>query len=75
MSLVVKMMIVGWIATLAMIGCCALNESGKLLKIRKSVGSWLETFAARAVGTRRKPLIRRHERGLTCTRRIDAADS
>jgi hypothetical protein len=51
MSLVVKMMIVGWIATLAMIGCCALNESGKLLNIRKSVGSWLETFAARAVGT------------------------
>jgi hypothetical protein len=42
MSLVMKLMIGGWATTLAMIGVCALNESGKLFKIRKRIASWLE---------------------------------
>jgi len=48
MSLVVKLMIGGWTGTLAMIGFCALNESGKLLNIRKRLASWLEPSSPRA---------------------------
>ncbi|HTS56049.1 MAG TPA: hypothetical protein VMH03_00790 [Terriglobales bacterium] len=43
MSFVSKLMIGGWITTLAMIGVCALNESGKLLEIGRRMVSWLET--------------------------------
>jgi hypothetical protein len=42
MSLVSKLMIGGWITTLAMIGLCALNESGKLLELGRRMVSWLE---------------------------------
>jgi hypothetical protein len=49
MSLVSKLMIGGWITTLAMIGVCALNESGKLLEIGRRIVLWLETPAS-AVG-------------------------
>lgn len=45
MSLVVMLMIGGWVATLSVIGFCALNESGKLLKMHKRMGLWLETSA------------------------------
>ncbi len=42
MSLFVKLMIGGWTTTFAMFGLFALNESGKLLKIRRRVALWLE---------------------------------
>jgi hypothetical protein len=42
MSLVVKLMIGGWATTLAMIGVCALNESGKLFNIRRRLASWMQ---------------------------------
>jgi hypothetical protein len=51
MSLVVKLIIFGWIATFATIGCCALHESGKLLKIGKRIASWLESSGAAAADT------------------------
>jgi hypothetical protein len=50
MSLFVRLMIVGWLTTFAMIGFCALAESGKLLKIRKRLAAWLEGPAI-VVGT------------------------
>jgi hypothetical protein len=49
MSLVSKLMIGEWITTLAMIGVCALNESGRLLEIGRRIVLWLETPAS-AVG-------------------------
>jgi len=42
MSLVVKLMIGGWATTLAMIGCCALNQSGRLFNLRKRIALMLE---------------------------------
>jgi len=41
MSTVVMLMIFGWSTTLGMIGFCALNESGKLLRIRRQIALWL----------------------------------
>jgi len=46
MSLFVNLMVGGWTLAIAMIGFFALNESGKLLKIRKRMAAWLETSAA-----------------------------
>jgi hypothetical protein len=46
MSVVTEVIIGGWTTALAMFGFFALNESGKLLKIRKNVASWLESAAA-----------------------------
>jgi hypothetical protein len=51
MSLVVKLMIGGWITTFAMIGFFALKESGKLIKIRKRMALWLESSAPPVVST------------------------
>jgi hypothetical protein len=51
MSVVVKLMIFGWCTTFAMIGICALNQSGKLLKIRKRIASWLEPSDVRNLRT------------------------
>jgi hypothetical protein len=75
MSLVVKMMIVGWIATLAMMLLCAkrIRQAAQDPEKRRVVAGNLRCSGCRHI--RRKPLIRRHERVLTCTRRIDAADS
>jgi len=42
MSIIVKLMIGGWATTVAMIGCCALNESGRLFNLRKRIASLLE---------------------------------
>jgi hypothetical protein len=42
MSIIVKLMVEGWATTLAMIGCCVLNESGRLLNLRKRSASLLE---------------------------------
>jgi len=47
MSLFVKLMIASWTIAIAMVGCCALRQSGKLLKIRKRMASWRETSATR----------------------------
>jgi len=47
MSFFMKLMIAGWATTFAMIGVCALHESGKLLSIRRRLASWLERSAAR----------------------------
>jgi len=41
MSLVVKLMIGGWATTLAMIGVCALHQSGKLSKLRRHIARWV----------------------------------
>ena len=41
MSIVVMLMIGGWIATLSMVGVCALHESGQWLKIRRRIALWL----------------------------------
>lgn len=46
MSSVLKLMIGGWVTAFAMFGFCALNKSGKLLKIRERIALWLETLAA-----------------------------
>jgi hypothetical protein len=45
MSLFVKLMIASWTTAIAMIGFCALHQSGNLLKIRKRMALWLETSA------------------------------
>jgi hypothetical protein len=45
MSIVDGVMIGGWTTAVAMIGFCALHESGKLLKIRIRIAFWLETAA------------------------------
>ncbi|MGH9501828.1 MAG: hypothetical protein ACRD20_03165 [Terriglobales bacterium] len=46
MSVVLKLMIGGWVTTFVMIGVCALNQSGKLLRIHQRLGQWLETLVA-----------------------------
>jgi hypothetical protein len=46
MSFAVKLIIGAWLTTLVMIGFCALNESGRLLKIRKLIALWLEASAS-----------------------------
>jgi hypothetical protein len=50
MSLVVKLIISGWLTTFATIGFCALNESGTLRNIGKRMALWLETSAPDAEG-------------------------
>jgi hypothetical protein len=49
MSPVFTLMIFGWIATGLMVGFCALNESGKLLKYHHQIGTWLKWWAPPAV--------------------------
>ncbi len=46
MSLFMTLMIAGWITTFAMVGFCALEESGKLRKIRKRMAMWLDNSTA-----------------------------
>ncbi|MGA8442527.1 MAG: hypothetical protein WB762_13055 [Candidatus Sulfotelmatobacter sp.] len=43
MSPFVKLMIASWSIAIAMIGFCALHQSGNLLKIRKRMALWLDT--------------------------------
>ena len=43
MSLVIMIIVVGWLLTCAMIGCSALNESGKLTEIRARIAAWKKT--------------------------------
>jgi hypothetical protein len=40
MSLMVMIIIVCWVVAFAMIGCCALKESGKLGEVRERVAAW-----------------------------------
>jgi hypothetical protein len=47
MSLFAELMIASWTVAIAMIGCCALHQSGKLLRIRKRMELWLETSVTR----------------------------
>jgi hypothetical protein len=51
MSLFMMIMMAGWITTLAMIGFFALEESGKLIKIRQRVALWLESSASPVIAT------------------------
>ncbi len=51
MSLFAKLMISGWLTTFAMIGYCAACESGKLLRLRKRIGWWLNTLKTPLAGT------------------------
>ncbi len=46
MSVVTEVIIGGWTTAFAMFAFHALNESGKLLRIRQSVAQWLESAAA-----------------------------
>jgi hypothetical protein len=46
MSFIVKLIIGGWLSTFAIIGVCALNQSGKLLKFRNRLASWIEVREA-----------------------------
>jgi hypothetical protein len=54
MSSIVKLMIGGWAATLAMIGYCALNESGRLFNLRKPIASLLEPSTPGIVRSRER---------------------
>ncbi len=47
MSIIVKLMIGGWATSFAMVGFCALKESGKLLRIRQRIALSLEAAARR----------------------------
>ena len=49
MSFMVKMIICAWGTVLAMVGICALNDSGKLLQLHELLGSWLRTLAPASV--------------------------
>jgi len=42
MSLFVELMIGGWTSAIAMLGLCALNDFGKLMKVRRRMASWLD---------------------------------
>ena len=50
MSIVLKLIIAGWVTTFVMVGVCALNESGKLLRIHERLGWWLKTLAPLEIG-------------------------
>jgi hypothetical protein len=43
MSLVIMIVVVGCAVTCTLIGCCALNESGKLAEIRDHIAAWKKT--------------------------------
>jgi hypothetical protein len=58
MSIVMEVIIGGWMTTFAMFGFLALAESGKLLKIRNRMALWLES-AATAV--RNEPELERED--------------
>jgi len=46
MSLMWELIIGGWSATFAMIGFYALQESGRLLDLRRRIARWLEPSAS-----------------------------
>jgi hypothetical protein len=43
MSLAIMIVVGGCVVACALIGCCALNESGKLAEIRDHIAAWKKT--------------------------------
>ncbi|MGA6985292.1 MAG: hypothetical protein WBZ01_04505 [Terriglobales bacterium] len=60
MSIIVRLMIGGWATSFAMFSFFALNESGKLLRIRQRIALSLEA-AARRVRVAEESLQPEHE--------------
>jgi hypothetical protein len=58
MSIVVMLMIFGWSTCFAMVGFFALKESGKLLKIRRSIALWLDNTLVPAHDSSNEELVR-----------------
>ncbi|MGA9544592.1 MAG: hypothetical protein WBQ85_13550 [Candidatus Sulfotelmatobacter sp.] len=56
MSVIAKLIIGGWLATGAMIGCCAACESGKLVRSYRRIGEWLGTFNPSGAGSPKEGL-------------------
>ena len=46
MSVVVKLIVGGWITMFAIVGVCALSESGELVRVHKRIGQWLTSASA-----------------------------
>ena len=65
MSVVAKLIITGWVSTFILIGLCCLHQSGRLLRIHRRVGRWLEPPGTPATGAaRRKPVSRPESNGV-----------
>ncbi len=56
MSLFLMLMIGGWTTAFAMFGLCALNECGKLRKVRRRIALWVDAPAPRIVVEREASL-------------------
>jgi len=56
MSVVMMLMIGGWAATFSLVGICALNESGKLHRIRRRLALWLDASLAEEARVSARPL-------------------
>jgi len=54
MSVVIKLLVGGWIVEGALVALCALNQSGGLIKIHKRVGEWLRAVAPPNIGVPEK---------------------
>ena len=50
MLIVMKLMVSGWIIEGALLALCALNQSGKLIKLHERIGEWLKALGPRAAG-------------------------
>ncbi|HTZ95643.1 MAG TPA: hypothetical protein VMB18_04555 [Terriglobales bacterium] len=50
MSIVMKLMVSGWILEGALVALCALNQSGELIKLHERIGQWLKASGPRSVG-------------------------
>ena len=59
MSIVILLMIGGWVTTLSIICLCGLKESGKLLKMRRNLALRLDSSVAAVVPASGE--IMRHE--------------
>ena len=58
MSIVVMLMIFGWSTCFAMVGFCALKDSGKLRRVRRSMALWLDNTLTPAEGSDNEGLVR-----------------
>jgi hypothetical protein len=59
MSIVIMLMIGGWITTLSMVCVCGLKESGKLLRMRQRMAARLDSSVVASVPA--SPEIMRRE--------------
>ena len=75
MSFIVKLIIGGWLSTFAIIGVCALNQSGKLLKFRNRLASWIEVREASFLPSSVKSALHRTARAQPDGRSLGAASS